>query len=124
MKATVRCETPWATPASELKASSAPARESCQRAIAAKLSTVDLGRTGEVIGATVRAKYELDREKAEAATRLARALNDAELQEKLTGRSEAGWRYRKTDLWRDRAKPLRVAGFRPSRTRRRPRWGG
>lgn len=94
-----------------------PARESCQtdlstaigEALAAdgirltsfSLSTVDLGRTGEVIGATARARYELDRETAEAATRIARALNDAELQGRVTSPSEAGWRYRETDLWRD-----------------------
>jgi hypothetical protein len=94
-----------------------PARDACQtqlaeaisaalesdgiRLTAFSLSTVDLGRTGEVIGATVRARYELDRETAEAATRLARALNDAELEQKLTAPSEAGWRYRETDLWRD-----------------------
>jgi len=94
-----------------------PARETCQNDIATaigaaletdgirlaafSLSTVDLGRTGEVIGATVRAKYELDRETAEAATRMVRALNDAELQERLTAPGEAGWRYRETDLWRD-----------------------
>ena len=94
-----------------------PARESCQtdlgtaigealdadgiRLTGFSLSTVDLGRTGEVIGATVRAKYELEREAAEAATRMVRALNDAELQEKLTTPGEAGWRYRETDLWQE-----------------------
>lgn len=65
------------------------------------LGTVDLGRTGEVIQATVRARHELEREQAEAATRLARALNDVELQEKLTSSGDAAWRYRETDLWRD-----------------------
>ncbi|MET0862874.1 MAG: SPFH domain-containing protein [Nakamurella sp.] len=65
------------------------------------LGAVDLGRTGDVIQATVRARHELEREQAEAATRLARALNDAELQEKLTGSGEVAWRYRETDLWRD-----------------------
>ena len=44
------------------------------RLTALMLGTVDLGRTGEVIQATARARLELDREKAEAATRLARAL--------------------------------------------------
>ena len=47
------------------------------------LGVVDLGRTGEVIQATVRARYELEREQAEAATRLARALNDADLQQHI-----------------------------------------
>jgi SPFH domain / Band 7 family len=94
-----------------------PAREASQTELAAAvgaaleaagirltafmLGMVDLGRTGEVIGATVRARYELDRETAEAATRLARALNDVDLQGKLTSSGEAGWRYRETDLWRE-----------------------
>ena len=65
------------------------------------LGTVDLGRTGEVIQATVRARYELEREQAEAATRLVRAMNDADLQDKMTAPSEGAWRYRETDLWRD-----------------------
>jgi hypothetical protein len=94
-----------------------PAREASQAEIAAavgaaleadgirltafSLGAVDLGRTGEVIAATVRAKYELERETAEAATRMVRALNDADLQGKLTSPSDTGWRYRETDLWRD-----------------------
>ena len=65
------------------------------------LGTIDFGRTGEVIQATVRARHELEREQAEAATRLARALNDADLQQKMTSTGEAAWRYRETDLWRD-----------------------
>jgi hypothetical protein len=65
------------------------------------LGAVDLGRTGEVVQATVRARHELDREQAEAATRLARALNDVDLQEKLTSTGDVGWRYRETDLWRE-----------------------
>ena len=65
------------------------------------LGAVDLGRTGEVIQATVRARHELERERAEAATRLVRAVNDAELQAKLTSSGDAAWRYRETDLWRD-----------------------
>jgi regulator of protease activity HflC (stomatin/prohibitin superfamily) len=65
------------------------------------LGAVDLGRTGEVIQATVRARHELEREQAEAATRLARALNDTDLQTKLTSSGDVAWRYRETDLWRD-----------------------
>jgi regulator of protease activity HflC (stomatin/prohibitin superfamily) len=94
-----------------------PAREKCQErlhaAAAAALSAdgidlsslllgvVDLGRTGEVIQATARAPYELERERAEAATRTARALNDADLQQHMTSSSTGAWRYRETDLWRD-----------------------
>ena|GEM_PF-1582766 len=76
------------------------------------LGPVDLGRTGEVIQATVRARYELEREQAEAATRTARALNDAELQQHLTASSDGAWRYRETDLWRElvqRTEALSVA---------------
>jgi hypothetical protein len=105
-----------------------PARQSCEQQLAAAvgeallrdgirvtallLGTVDLGRTGEVIAATARARLELDREKAEAATRLARALNDADLQQKITTSGETAWRYRETDLWRDlveRTEALQVA---------------
>lgn len=94
-----------------------PAREACQykllqeigaaleadgiEATAVVLGTVDLGRTGEVIQATVRARYELEREQAEAATRTVRAMNDADLQDKMNAPSEGAWRYRETDLWRD-----------------------
>jgi regulator of protease activity HflC (stomatin/prohibitin superfamily) len=94
-----------------------PAREACQYKLleeigaaleadgievtAVVLGTVDLGRTGEVIQATVRARYELEREQAEAATRLVRAMNDADLQDKMSAPSEGAWRYRETDLWRD-----------------------
>jgi regulator of protease activity HflC (stomatin/prohibitin superfamily) len=76
------------------------------------LGPVDLGRTGEVIAATVRARYELEREQAEAATRMARALNDADLQQHMTSSSDGAWRYRETDLWRDlvqRTNDLQVA---------------
>lgn len=71
------------------------------RVTALVLGTVDLGRTGEVIQATIRARHELEREQAEAATRLARALNDADLQQKVTTSGEVAWRYRETDLWHD-----------------------
>ena len=65
------------------------------------LGPVDLGRTGEVIQATVRAGFELTLEKAEAATRLARAHNDGELEQQITSLREGAWRYRETDLWRE-----------------------
>ncbi len=94
-----------------------PARDGCQYRLltdigaaletdgievtAVVLGTIDLGRTGEVIQATVRARYELEREQAEAATRTVRALNDADLQVKLSAPSAEAWRYRETDIWRD-----------------------
>jgi hypothetical protein len=65
------------------------------------LGAADLGKTGEVIQATVRARYELERERAEAETRTARAMNDADLQKQLSTPSDDAWRYRETDLWRE-----------------------
>jgi regulator of protease activity HflC (stomatin/prohibitin superfamily) len=65
------------------------------------LGAVDLGRNGEVIQATVRARLELEREQAEAATRMLRVRHDAELAPYLTGSSEAALRYRQNDVWRD-----------------------
>jgi regulator of protease activity HflC (stomatin/prohibitin superfamily) len=67
------------------------------------LGSVDLGRNGEVIQATVRARLELEREQAEAATRMLRVRHDAELAPYLTGSSEAALRYRQNDVWRDLA---------------------
>jgi hypothetical protein len=64
------------------------------------LGAVDLGRTGEVVQATVRARYELERERAEAETRTLRAQNDSDLQKHVTPSDDA-WRYRETDLWRE-----------------------
>jgi hypothetical protein len=61
----------------------------------------DLGRTGDVIQATLRARHELEREQAQASTRLACALNDAELQQRLKLSDEAAWRYRQTDVLSD-----------------------
>ena len=51
--------------------------------ISVLLGVVDLGRVGEVIQDTMRARYEVEREAAEAATRLARAQNDTELQRQM-----------------------------------------
>jgi hypothetical protein len=67
------------------------------------LGVVDLGRIGEVVQAVSRASYELEREEAEAHTRLARARNDAALQEDFQLPPEAAWRYRNPDLWYDLA---------------------
>ncbi|HEX6888415.1 MAG TPA: SPFH domain-containing protein [Candidatus Nanopelagicales bacterium] len=65
------------------------------------LGSVDLGRAGELIQAAVRARLELAREEAEAATRIARVRHDAELAPYLVGVGEAALRYRQTDVWRD-----------------------
>ena len=76
------------------------------------LGTPDLGRTGEVIQATLRARHELELEQAEAATRMARALNDTDLSAHLSSSAAAGWRYRETDLWSEllqRSETLQIA---------------
>jgi regulator of protease activity HflC (stomatin/prohibitin superfamily) len=62
---------------------------------------VDLGRTGDVIQSTVRARLELEREQAESAVRMERARIDAELEPYLTTLSDAALRYREVDVWRD-----------------------
>ncbi len=62
---------------------------------------VDLGRTGDVIQATVRARLELEREEAESAVRMARARIDADLEPYLATMSDAALRYREVDVWRD-----------------------
>jgi hypothetical protein len=50
----------------------------------------------------VRARYELEREQADAATRLARARNDAELAPLVEGIPvDVVMRYRETELWRE-----------------------
>ena len=67
------------------------------------LGTPDLGRAGEVIQATLRARLDLEREQAEAATRLARAVNDADLDARTSATVGAAWRYRETDLLSDLA---------------------
>ena len=65
------------------------------------LGDVDLGRTGDVIQSTVRARLEQDREEAESAMRLTRARIDADLGPYLTAGSDAALRYREVDVWRD-----------------------
>lgn len=75
------------------------------------LGAVDLGRTGEVIQATIRARHELEQEKADAVTRLARALNDLDLQGQLSSPSETAWRYRETDVWRDLVQRTQALSF-------------
>jgi hypothetical protein len=43
---------------------------------------------------------------------MARALNDAKLQDQMTSPSDDAWRYRETDLWRElvqRTEALQVA---------------
>jgi regulator of protease activity HflC (stomatin/prohibitin superfamily) len=65
------------------------------------IGDVDLGRTGDVIQSTVRARLELEREQAESGVRMARAKIDAELEPYLATLSDAALRYREVDVWRD-----------------------
>ena len=67
------------------------------------LGAVDLGRTGELIQQISRARHERELEQVDAATRLARAGHDAELQVSAAQVDEASWRYREADLWRELA---------------------
>src|SRR5205085_2698192 len=69
--------------------------------IALDLRTVDLGRTGDVIQAVARARYELDLENATAPLRMAEAANDQYLAAITPELEDAAWRYRETDLWRE-----------------------
>ena len=94
-----------------------PSRDACQQTIGSELTEVlkadgvevstfllgtsELGRTGEVIQAISRARHELEQERVDAATRLARAANDLELEDSKATTGEAAWRYRETDLWRE-----------------------
>jgi len=64
---------------------------------------VDLGRTGEVIQSTVRARLELEREEAETALRTVRARIDSELEPYLASVSDTALRYREVDVLRDLA---------------------
>jgi regulator of protease activity HflC (stomatin/prohibitin superfamily) len=65
------------------------------------VDNVDLGRTGDVIQSTVRARLELEREEAESSLRIARARIDSELEPYLATMSDAALRYREVDVWRD-----------------------
>ena len=65
------------------------------------IGDVDLGRTGDVIQSTVRARLELEREQAESGVRMARAKIDSELEPLLATLSDAALRYREVDVWRD-----------------------
>jgi hypothetical protein len=83
------------------------------------LGSIDLGRTGEVIEATSRARLELERERAEAAMRLARAQIDADLAPFVDAPSAGlALRYREVDSWRElaRSRDVVVPAAVPTRT--------
>lgn len=66
------------------------------------IDDVDLGRAGEAIQATVRARLELERERAENEMRVERARSDAQVAAVLADvPSDAALRYREADMWRD-----------------------
>jgi regulator of protease activity HflC (stomatin/prohibitin superfamily) len=66
------------------------------------LREIDLGETGEVIQATVRADAELEREQALAKVRQARLENDAAMSTLLDGvDGDLLLRYRQIEAWRD-----------------------
>jgi len=66
------------------------------------IGDVDLGRSGDVIQATVRARLELERELAEAATRRAEVEADLQLMPVLGDASmERALRYREVGMWRE-----------------------
>lgn len=65
------------------------------------LGAVDLGRAGETVQATVRARLELAREEAESAIQELRVRHDAALEHHLTGVGDTALRYRQTEVWRD-----------------------
>lgn len=67
------------------------------------LGAVDLGRAGETVQATVRARLELAREEAESATQELRVRHDAALAHVLAEAGDTGLRYRQTDVFRDLA---------------------
>ena len=65
------------------------------------IGDLDLGRTGDVIQAIVRARFETEREEAEAATRQAEVRIDAELRPQLEDALDAALRYRELSVWRE-----------------------
>jgi regulator of protease activity HflC (stomatin/prohibitin superfamily) len=73
------------------------------------LGAIDLGRTGETIEATSRARHELSREQAETNLRLTRVRTDVEVAAVVgDAGADAALRYRELDLWRDVGRDLRL----------------
>ena len=67
------------------------------------LGAVDLGRAGETVQATLRARLRLAREEANAALQRLRVQHDAELTSRLAEVGETALRYREAEMWRDLA---------------------
>jgi regulator of protease activity HflC (stomatin/prohibitin superfamily) len=69
--------------------------------VSCTLGHVDLGRAGEAIEAAARARFELEREKADAALRTLKAKADAKLIAANPALADAPLRYREIEAWRD-----------------------
>lgn len=67
------------------------------------LGAVDLGRAGETVRATLRARLGLAREEAHAALQRLRVQHVAELTSRLAEVGETALRYREAEMWRDLA---------------------
>ncbi len=67
------------------------------------LGAGDLGRAGETVQATLRARLGLAREEANAALQRLRVQHDAELTSRLAEVGETALRYREAEMWRDLA---------------------
>ena len=67
------------------------------------LGAVDLGRAGETVQATLRARLGLAREEAHAALQRLRVQHVAELTSRLAEVGETALRYREAEMWRDLA---------------------
>lgn len=76
-------------------------REDGLELVAFRIRSVDLGRTGDTIQATTRARHELAAEKANAITRAAQLEHDRALAEQAGTTGAMPWRYRETELWRE-----------------------
>ena len=66
------------------------------------LGETDLGAIGDVVEETLKSRFELEREAAEAAVRVAMLRNDAKSKPSLSlEASDLAMRYRENEVWRD-----------------------
>ena len=86
------------------------------------LGETDLGAIGDVVEDTLKSRFELEREAAEATVRVAMLRNDAKVKPVLnTDGSDLAMRYRENEVWRDLVHVLagRAAVPPPRQTTRR-----
>ncbi len=86
------------------------------------LGETDLGQIGDVVEETLKSRFELERETAEAAVRVAMIRNDAKVKPTLSiDASDLAMRYRENEVWRDLVHVLagRAAVAPPRQTSRR-----